>query len=104
MKSIDGVSDIMIPLGIQKLGATAANPAAVNPTHGPATARPSNPTHSTTAAPRAAIVRSGDVTPWRPTIRLVPPRSSEVMGGWARRGEAERRPEELPQCSPIVVL
>ena len=69
MKSMAGVSDIKMPLGIQKFGARAANPAAVRPTHGPATARPSRPTQKTTAVPRTAMTRSEDVVPpCRPTM------------------------------------
>jgi hypothetical protein len=62
MNSIDGVSDIKMPLGIQKLGANAANAAAANPTRGPATAFPKRPTQRTTPAPKKAIVRSCPVS------------------------------------------
>ena len=67
MPSIDGVSDIKMPFGIQKLGAPAARTAATNPTHGPAIHRPSRPTHSTTPAPAMAMVRRCGVSPaWNP--------------------------------------
>ncbi len=67
MPSMDGVSDMRMPFGIQKLGAPAARTAAVSPTQGPATARPRSPTHKTTPAPRMAMVSRCGVTPsWKP--------------------------------------
>ena len=63
MNSMDGVSDMRMPLGIQKLGANAATSAAVSPTHGPATARPSNPTNRTTRAPSTGMDRLWTVAP-----------------------------------------
>ena len=55
--SVASVSDITRPSFIQRLGYTAAIPAASNPARLPATARPSNPITSTTAAPKTVIVR-----------------------------------------------
>ena len=82
-----GVSDIRMPLGIQKFGATAARPAAVRPTQGPATARPTNPTQRTTPAPRTAMVNRWSPVPgWAPKGRVTPPMISEVSGGWAALG------------------
>ena len=63
MKSMDGVSDMTIPLGIHMFGYTAASPAAVRPTQGPATVRPSSPTQRTTSAPSTAMVRRCTVDP-----------------------------------------
>ena len=81
MKSIDGVSDIKMPLGIQKLGAKAANAAATNPTRGPATAFPRSPTQRTTPAPRTAMVRSCPVPVSWGTTKPTAPRRNVVKGG-----------------------
>ena len=87
MNSMAGVSDIKMPLGIQKFGASAASPAATRPTQGPATARPSRPTHSTTAAPSVAMTSKDDVVPpCNPTTYAAAPRSSDVIGGCAADG------------------
>ncbi len=86
MPSMDGVSDIRMPLGIQKFGAKAARPAAVRPTHGPATARPSTPTHRTTRAPTRGMARLWTVAPSGFTTISMAPTSSEVRGGWAAVG------------------
>ena len=84
MKNMAGVSDIKMPLGIQKFGATAASTAAVRPTHGPATARPSRPTQRTTADPSPAMASSRDVVPpCNPTRSLAPPRRAwSSVDGW----------------------
>ena len=93
-----GVSDMRMPLGIQKLGATAASPAAVTPTHGPATARPSRPTQSTTAAPKHGhghALQSGT----RMDSEGKGDAAEHQRGEWrvgCARGRAERCPEELP--------
>jgi hypothetical protein len=87
MPNMDGVSDIKMPLGIQKLGAPAASTAATSPTQGPATARPSRPTQRTTPAPRMAMVRRWEVTPsCSPKSQKEGASRSEVTGGWAALG------------------
>jgi hypothetical protein len=84
MTSMAGVSDIKMPLGIQKLGAPAASTAAVSPTHGPATDRPSRPTQATVPAPKMAMVRRRGVTPgWKPKKYTDGVSSNVVSGGWA---------------------
>ena len=55
--SVASVSDITRPSFIQRLGYTAAIAAASSPARLPATARPSSPITSTTAAPNTVMVR-----------------------------------------------
>ncbi len=84
MPSMAGVSDMRIPLGIQKLGATAANTAATSPTQGPARDRPRRPTHSTTPAPRTAmVIRWGTRPAGNPKRKHEGASSNDVSGGWA---------------------
>ena len=105
MRSMAGVSDITMPLGIQKFGARAARPAATSPTHGPATARPSRPTQSTVPAPSTAmVIRCNPVPWWTPKGRVTPPRISDVSGGWAAVGAVPNGVRKnCPCASPLPV-
>ncbi len=105
MKSMAGVSDMTIPLGIQKSGLTAARPAATRPVHGPATARPSRPTTSTTRAPSTAMVRRCTVSPrWVPMRKLTDPSRREVSGGWAALGAVPNGVRKnMPDRSSLAV-
>ena len=69
---VANVSDITRPSLIQRLGYTAAIPAAMSPARSPATARPSNPMSRTTPAPNTVIVS-------RCARRWLPPRSKRSI-------------------------
>ena len=105
MRSMAGVSDIKMPLGIQKFGASAARPAATSPTQGPATARPNRPTQSTTPVPRAAMVRRCSPVPgWTPNGMVTAPRARDVRGGCAAVGAVPNGVRKnCPWARPLAV-